>query len=154
VALINRAFRQLFQQFMSGSVGPSEQQSSDCVQEKKLEALTYEGSTDENRRLSQLQLDEFDIEAEAIRGRFKDLEQLDRLIKSQELRQTRALRMMVEYREALGRRLTESTGQVMDGRIAFTLDRHPELERQVYEAMQMDKEQLRWSFPPKLEKAK
>jgi hypothetical protein len=62
--------------------------------------------------------------------------------------------MMVEYREVLGRRLTESTRQAMDGKIALTLDRHPELERQVYEAMQKDKEQLRWSFPPKLEKAK
>jgi hypothetical protein len=160
VSLINSTFRQVLQEIMRRPVGATEQQLSDCVPERKLEALTYEGSTDERTRLeaseklSQLQLNEFDIEAEAIRRCSEDLERFDRRVESLELRRTRVLRMMVECREAWGRQLEKSTGQVMDGKIARALDRHPELASQVYEAIQKDEMQLRRSMPPKLETAR
>jgi hypothetical protein len=162
VALINMTVRALQEAMRRRPAAAPEQRSADCIPEKMLEALSYTGSTDEkdedgktglevSERLSQLQLNEFDIEAVAIRIRSKDLERLDRMIDSLELRRTRVLRMMVECREAWGRQLSESTRQVMDGKIAHALDRHPELERQLHEAMQKDEKQLRWSFPPEPE---
>jgi hypothetical protein len=143
---------------MRRPVATPEQRSCDCIPEKMLEALTYRGSTDEKdedektrlevlERLSQLQLDEFDIEAEAIRRCSKDLERFDRMIDSLELRRTRVLRTMVEHREAWGRQLRESTDQIMGGKIALALDRNPELASQVNKAVQKDERQLRWSFP-------
>jgi hypothetical protein len=157
VALINKSMRQVWQEVMSRSVGAPEQQSS-CVPEMKLETLTYEGWADEktrlevSERLSQLQLDVLlEIEAEAIRRCSKELEWFDKMIVSLELRRTRAIRVALEYREAWGRQLSKSTEQVMDGKIARTLDRHPELALQVHEALQKDEKQLRWIFPLELE---
>jgi hypothetical protein len=139
VELINMTMRQVWQELMSPPRGAPEQQPSDCV------AVST---------ISQLQLNESHIQAEAIRRCAKDLERLNRLIDSLEMRRTRALRMSVEYREDWGRLLQKSTGQVMDGKIACTLDWHPDLERQVHEAMQKDGIPWRWSFAPKPERLK
>jgi hypothetical protein len=139
VDLINMTMRQVLQELTSPPIGAPEQRPSDSV----------EVST-----ISQLQLSECHIRAEAIRRCFKELKGLNDLIISLELRRTRVLRMSVEYREGWGRLLEKSTGQVMDGKIACTLDLHPELESLIQEAMHKDGERWRWSFPPKPEKLK
>jgi hypothetical protein len=58
--------------------------------------------------LGKFQLDESAIEAEAIRESSRDLEQLDRMLRSLEARRDRALALVVEYRVNLAHQLRES----------------------------------------------
>jgi hypothetical protein len=139
VDLIDMSMCQVLQELQSPPIRAPEQERSDCV---------------EVSAISQLKLNEGHIRAIAIRRCFKELKALNDLIISLELRRTRVLRMSVEYREGWGRLLEKSTGQVMDGKIAWTLDRHPELQSQIHEAMRKDDERWRWSFAPNLEKGK
>jgi hypothetical protein len=58
--------------------------------------------------LRKFQLDEIAIEAEAIRDSPQDLEQLDRMLRSLEVRRDRALALVVEYRVNLAHQLRDS----------------------------------------------
>ena len=66
---------------------------------------------------SKFQLDEFAIEAEAIRSSAGDLERLDRLLASLELRRNRALRCIADYRGGFARQLRESSDRIIDGKV-------------------------------------
>ena len=65
--------------------------------------------------LRRFQLDEFAVEAEAIRESASTLEHLDRLLASLEARRNKALRCLAEYRN--DRELRQGTDQIIDGKV-------------------------------------
>jgi len=67
--------------------------------------------------LSEFQLDESVIEAEAVRGSGDDLEQLDRLLASLELRRNKALRYITDYRGGFARQVRESSDRLIEGKV-------------------------------------
>jgi len=72
--------------------------------------------------LSHFGLDESAIEAEAIRSCITDLERIERLIASLELRRTRALCLVAQYRESLARQLKESSDRLIDAQTVRRLE--------------------------------
>jgi hypothetical protein len=73
--------------------------------------------------LSRFHLDESAIEAEAIRRSSADLERIESLLASLELRRTRALGCIAEYRAILARQLKESANRIIEGKIVPRLER-------------------------------
>ncbi len=67
--------------------------------------------------LSEFELDESAIEAEAIRSSAADLERLDRLLASLESRRNKALRCIEDYRGGFARQLRESSDRIIDGKV-------------------------------------
>jgi len=67
--------------------------------------------------LSEFQLDESVIEAEAVRGSGDDLEQLDRLLASLELRRNKASRYITDYRGGFARQVRESSDRLIEGKV-------------------------------------
>jgi hypothetical protein len=72
--------------------------------------------------LSQFNLDESAIEAEAIRRSSSDLELLDRMLTSLESRRNKALGCVAEYRTSLGHQLRESADRLIDGKGVLRLE--------------------------------
>lgn len=72
--------------------------------------------------LNRFGLDESAIEAEAIRISSADLERLDRMLMSLEKRRDKALRCIGEYRDALARRLKESSDRIIEAKGALELE--------------------------------
>ena len=87
--------------------------------EDSVDRLAEKWFTDEkvknivSQLLARFQLDEFAIEAEALRKSSGDLQQLDRMLASLELRRNKALRGIGKYREILARQLRESTDRIL-----------------------------------------
>jgi hypothetical protein len=84
----------------------------------KIEDLALRWFTDPKAKkevselLGKFQLDESAIEAEAIRESSRDLEQLDRMLRSLEARRDRALALVVEYRVNLAHQLREAAERI------------------------------------------
>ena len=72
--------------------------------------------------LSQFDLDESAIEAEAIRRSSADLELLDRMQTSLESRRNKALGCVVEYRASLAHQPRESADRIIDGKGVLRLE--------------------------------
>ena len=85
--------------------------------------MRYEWFTDRaaKKRVSELfkefQLDEFAIEAEAIRRSASDLEMLDRMLASYEARRDKALRHLAECRGVFVHQLRETSDRIIDGKV-------------------------------------
>jgi hypothetical protein len=85
------------------------------------EALALSWFTDQEARkkvsglLDQFGLEEFAIEAEAIRRSLSELESIERLLSSLESRRNKSLRCIGQYREGLGRQLREASDRMIDG---------------------------------------
>jgi hypothetical protein len=75
--------------------------------------------------LSQFGLDESAIEAEAIRSCLTDLERIEGLLASLELRRTRALWFVAQYRENLARQLKESSDRIIEATTVRRLEDIP-----------------------------
>ena len=71
-----------------------------------------------SRLLDRFQLDESAIEARAISSKSSQLEWLDKMMISLEMRRDRALRQITEYRESFARRLRESAKQIIEAECA------------------------------------
>jgi hypothetical protein len=67
--------------------------------------------------LSRFGLDESAIEAEAIRRSSSDLELLERMLTSLELRRNKTLACIAEYRATLAQQLRESADRIVDGNV-------------------------------------
>jgi hypothetical protein len=65
--------------------------------------------------LRQFHLNEWAIEAEAIRLSFSEIEMFDRMIASLESRRNKALRSIAEYREGFAKRVREVSNRVIEG---------------------------------------
>ena len=67
--------------------------------------------------LNQYELDEFAIDAVAIKKMAEELEHLDRLLVSLELRRDKALRNIAEYRRDLAKLLRDSSDRIIEGKV-------------------------------------
>jgi hypothetical protein len=72
--------------------------------------------------LAEFRLDEFAIEAEAIRRVFSDLEVLDRMLTLQESRRNKALRSIADYRDGLAKQLREVSNRVIEADALIQLE--------------------------------
>jgi hypothetical protein len=72
--------------------------------------------------LDRFGLDEFAIEAEAIRALSSDLELLDRMLTSLETRRDKALGCIAQYRASLAHQLRESADRIIDGKDVLQLE--------------------------------
>jgi hypothetical protein len=85
------------------------------------ESLTQKWYTDDTVKgqilelLGNLGLDETNIYAEAVRNNSAELELLDKMLVSAELRRDRTLRMIAEYRVDLAPRLEKAAQRIIDG---------------------------------------
>jgi hypothetical protein len=64
--------------------------------------------------LAEFRLDEFAIEAEAIRSVFSELEVLDRMLTLQESRRNKALRSIADYRFGFAKQVREVSNRVIE----------------------------------------
>ena len=87
---------------------------------QEAEALAFEWFTDPNAKqqvaeiLNQFHLDETAIEAEAIRSVAADLELLDRMLMSLEVRRNRALRSIADYRASFAEQVQEVSDRIIE----------------------------------------
>jgi len=72
--------------------------------------------------LGKYQLDEFAIEAEAIRIRSEDLERLDTMLTSAESRRDRALRRIADDRDRFAKKVREGSDRVIEGQAVVQLE--------------------------------
>ena len=72
--------------------------------------------------LAKYQLDEFAIEAEAIRSRTKELEVLDRMLTSLEFRRNKTLRCIADYRDHFAAQVREVSDRVIEGKTVVQLE--------------------------------
>jgi hypothetical protein len=72
--------------------------------------------------LSRFKLDDSAIEAEAIRRSSSDLELLDRMLTSLELRRDKTLACVAEYRASLAHELRESADRLIEGKDVLRLE--------------------------------
>ena len=110
--IINVAFRTGLERVLKQLLrrpGESEFNSNEEIEDLALRWFTDPKAKKEvSELLGKFQLDEIAIEAEAIRESSQDLEQLDRMLRSLEVRRDRALALVVEYRVNLAHQLRES----------------------------------------------
>jgi hypothetical protein len=125
-AIINTNFRAALQNLLTQLL---REPADDYVpNEAKVLALTW--FTDEKAReqvsqiLGLFHLDASAIEAEAIRSSSSDLQIIEGMLASLELRRTRALCFVAEYRATLAWRLKESADRIVDAKAVRRLE-HP-----------------------------
>jgi hypothetical protein len=115
-AIINMAFRaalkNMLVQFWKDPEGMALYQESETL------ALEWFGNPQARRRvaeiLNQFHLDETAIEAEAIRAVAEDLELLERMLLSLEVRRNRALRSIADYREVFAVQVREVSDRIFN----------------------------------------
>jgi hypothetical protein len=123
VVIINSAFRSALQNLLKQLLREPGQYEYDV--EDEAEALAQAWFTDQEAKkqlLSQFELDESAIEAEAIRRSSSGLELLDRMLISLESRRDKALRCVAEYRASLAHRLREGADRIIDGKDVLRLE--------------------------------
>ena len=75
--------------------------------------------------LAKFHLDEFAIEAEAIRSVLSELEMLDKMLTLQESRRNKALRSIADYRDGLAKQVREVSNRVIESDGLIKLKRLP-----------------------------
>jgi hypothetical protein len=126
VMIINAAFRSALENLLVGLLTEPGQFELDPGHEER--ALAQRWFTDKAAKkevldiLDRFGLDEFAIEAEAIRRSSADLEVLDRMLSSLETRRNKALGCVAEYRASLAQQLRESADRIVDGKSVLRLD--------------------------------
>jgi hypothetical protein len=124
VVIINSAFRSA----LEGLLVHALMQPGQYDVRNQAEALTHAWFTDKEAKkqvseiLSEFELDESAIEAEAIRKSSSDLELLDRMLTSLESRRNKALACVAEYRASLAHQLRESVDRIIDGKDVLRLE--------------------------------
>jgi len=132
VVIINSAFRSALEHLLVQLLKQPGQ--SDYHVGDEAQTLAQSWFTDQEAKkqvseiLSRFDLDESAIEAEAIRGSSADLELLDRMLTSLEIRRNKALGCVVEYRASLAHQLRESAARIIDGKDVLRLE-HPSSTR-------------------------
>ena len=111
--------------------------------ETEIYRLTEQWFSDESDKNEVLQilerfgLDEFAVEAAAMRTVARDLEKLDRLMASQEARLSRALRLLADLRGGfIGKQLRARVDRVIDGKTLALISRGHSGEDQTPEALE------------------
>jgi hypothetical protein len=75
--------------------------------------------------LSRFRLDEFAIEAEAIRSVFSELEVLDKMLTLLESRRNKALRSIAEYRNDFAKQVRDVSNRVIEADPVIQLENRP-----------------------------
>jgi hypothetical protein len=128
VVIINSAFRSALEDLLERLLIEPGQYSLDRRQRIKAQALTHLWFIDKKAKkevseiLSEFELDESAIEAEAIRKSTAALELLDRMLSSLESRRNKALCCVAEYRASLAHQLRESADRIIDGKGVLRLE--------------------------------
>ena len=126
VVIINSAFRRALQNLLAQLLRQPGQHEYDVKDEAQ--TLAHAWFTDQGAKkqvseiLNRFKLDEFSIEAEAIRGSSADLELLDQMLASLESRRNKALGCVAEYRASLAHQLRESADRIIDGKGVLRLE--------------------------------
>src|SRR5262249_17530698 len=126
VVIINSAFRSALEDLLKQLLRQPGQSEYDVGDEA--EALAQAWFTDQEAKkqvseiLARFDLDEYAIEAEAIRRSSSDLELLDRMLTSLESRRDKALGCVAEYRASLAHQLQESADRLIDGKGVLRLE--------------------------------
>ena len=126
--IINSAFRSALRHLLVQLLRQPGQFEHDRELRNQAEDLAHAWFTDKGAKklvsemLSQFNLEESAIEAEAIRKSFADLELLDRMLSSLESRRDKALGCVAEYRASLAHQLRESADRVIDGKGVLRLE--------------------------------
>ncbi len=126
VVIINSAFGSALQSLLNQLLRQANKDPFDVGDEA--EALAQAWFTDQEVKkqvseiLSQFELDESAIEAEAIRRSSSDLELLDKMLTSLESRRDKALGCVAEYRASLAHQLRESADRIIDGKGVLRLE--------------------------------
>ena len=126
VVIINSAFRRALQDLLVQLLRQPSQYGYEV--EDQAQTLAHAWFTDQGAKkqvleiLNRFKLDEFSIEAEAIRGSSADLELLDQMLASLESRRNKALGCVAEYRASLAHQLRESADRIMDRKGVLRLE--------------------------------
>jgi hypothetical protein len=126
VIIINSAFRRALENLLEQLLRQANEDPFEV--EDEAQALAQSWFTDQEAKkqvsdlLSQFDLDESAIEAEAIRRSFSDLELLDRMLTSLESRRNKALGTVAEYRASLGQQLRESADRIVNAKGVLRLE--------------------------------
>jgi hypothetical protein len=138
VVIINSAFRSALEDLLERLLIEPGQYSLDRRQRIRAQLLARLWFTDKEAKkeadkeakkevsdiLSEFELDESAIEAEAIRKSTAALELLDRMLSSLESRRDKALGCVAQYRASLAHQLRESADRIIDGKDVLRLE-HP-----------------------------
>jgi hypothetical protein len=128
VVIINSAFRIALEDLLERLLREPGQYSYDGRLRIKAQALAHlwfidkEAKKEVSEILSEFELDESAIEAEAIRKSTAALELLDRMLSSLESRRNKALGCVAEYRASLAHQLRESADRMIDGKDVLRLE--------------------------------
>jgi hypothetical protein len=126
VVIINAAFRRALENLLEQLLRQPGQYNYDVEDEARTLAQAWftdqEAKKQVSELLSQFNLDQSAIEAEAIRMSSSDLELLGRMLTSLESRRDKALRCVADYRTSLAHRLRESADRIIDGRGVLRLE--------------------------------
>jgi hypothetical protein len=126
VVIINSAFRSALQKLLTQLLKQPGQYGYEAEDEAQTLAHAWfsdqEAKKQVSELLSQFELDESAIEAEAIRGSSSDLELLDKMLTSLESRRDKALGCVAEYRASLAHQLRESADRIIDGKGILQLE--------------------------------
>jgi hypothetical protein len=126
VVIINSAFRSALQDLLKQLLRQPGQYEYQVEDEAQTLAQAWFSDQEAKKQvsevLSQFNLDESAIEAEAIRRSSSDLELLDRMLTSLESRRNKALGCVAEYRASLGHQLRESADRIIDGKGVLRLE--------------------------------
>jgi hypothetical protein len=126
VVIINSAFRSALEALLLQLISRPGEFGINLEFEAK--ALAHAWFTDQEAKkqvleiLNRFKLDEFSIEAEAIRRSCADLELLDQMLASLESRRNKALGCVAEYRASLAHQLRESADGIMDRKGVLRLE--------------------------------
>ena len=117
VAIVNIAFKNAVSETVYRLAGEPE---VDTPEREWYEAIILDWfSKPEARKevlelLAEFRLDEFAIEAEAIRSVFSELEVLDKMLTLQESRRNKALRSIADYRDDFAKQVREVSNRVIE----------------------------------------
>jgi hypothetical protein len=117
--IINTAFRAALENLL-GQLMRSSGLVSDDLFNGQAEALALAWFSDQQckdevtEKLREFHLDDFAIEAEAIRISACDLERLDRMVTSLEVRRDKVLRSIAEYRYSFAKQLRETSDRLLE----------------------------------------
>jgi len=127
VAIVNRAFKNALSEIVYRLAGEPEM---DTPEREWYEAIIIdwfskpEARKEVSELLAEFHLDEFAIEAEAIRSVFSELEVLDKMLTLLETRRNKALRAIADYRNDFAKQVREVSNRVIEADSVIQLENH------------------------------
>jgi DNA mismatch repair ATPase MutS len=126
VVIINSVFRSALQDLLKQVLRQPGQYEYQVEGEAQTLAQSWFTDQEAKKQVSEIlsgfDLDEFAIEAEAVRRSSSDLEVLDRMLTSLESRRNKALGCVAEYRASLAQQLRDSADRIIDGKGVLRLE--------------------------------